>query len=98
MKSLVRRLLLPVMLTTFLTLPVPAWALPDLNNGPIPCPTGHITASLSVSPASITPGQPTTVQWNVHSDDGCPPVNIRLYYRDATTGVLLVTDVAVLTD
>jgi hypothetical protein len=70
----------------------PAWAITTDPNGPNPC-ANQITASFSLSTASISLGQPMTLSWNIQGRPGCNPVLPRLYYRDATTGVLINTDV-----
>ena len=72
----------------------PAWGITTDPNNPSPC-SNQITASLSASPASISLGkETTTVSWKVQTSAMCMPSWMRLYYRDATTGVLMDTDVS----
>lgn len=54
-----------------------------------------ITGSLTVSAPLISLGQSTTVSWQFDWTPACQPTRMQLYYRDATTGVLIATDLAV---
>jgi len=72
-----------------------AWAIPSDSNGATAC---VVTASMSASPASISLGQSTTINWNIQwppASDACEPASLHLYFRDATTGVPIATGVAV---
>jgi hypothetical protein len=59
----------------------------------LPCPSSQ-PVSLNVSATSINLGQSTLVNWDLHWERSvCELASLRLYYRDATTGVLqLVTE------
>jgi hypothetical protein len=71
-----------------------AWGITTDPNNPSPC-SNQITASLSASPPSIPLGKgTTTVTWKVQTSPTCKPSWMRLYYRDATSGVLMDTDVS----
>jgi hypothetical protein len=72
--------------------PHQSWAIPTDPNDPSAC-AGKITASLSASSANVFLGNTTNLSWNVQWQPGCGPTWMRLYYRDATTGVLMDTDV-----
>jgi len=61
----------------------------------LPCGSDQ-PVSLTVSAGSISLGQSTMVNWDLHWEKSvCDLSSLRLYYRDATTGVLrLVTEEA----